>query len=271
MEPEAERTGAAAVLADWQQRASSFGAAAEQYAQHRPGYAESAIRWCLAPASGAPPLRVVDLGAGTGILTGGLARLGADVVAVEPDQAMLARLRRQLPAVRAVAGSAERIPLADQSADAVLCGQAMHWFDMDRALPEIARVLVPGGVFAGLWNMDDDRVGWVAGLNAISQSGPTRSSWRAAPEADARQDPLRAGSTWFAPAEECEFGNGQLRTAESLAATIATHSRLLVMEEAERAGTLAAIGDFLRRRPETSAGEFTLPLVTLARRAVRRP
>jgi len=74
-----------------------------------------------------------------------LAELGADVTAVEPDQAMLAELRRQLPSVRALAGPAEAIPLADGSVDAVLCAQSMHWFDMSRALPEIARVLAPGG------------------------------------------------------------------------------------------------------------------------------
>ena len=252
-------------------RASSFGAAAAHYAQYRPDYAEAAIRWCLAPVSDAQLVRAVDVGAGTGILTGALARLGADVVAVEPDQAMLAELRRQLPAVRALEGSAEALPLPDQSADAVLCGQSMHWFDLDRALPEIARVLTPGGVLAGLWNVDDDRVGWVAELAAISGSGTTLSRWRTIPAADTEQGVLRAGSRWFAPVEEGEFGHGQLRTADSLAAVIATYSRILVMDEAERARTLAAVRDFLGRQPETSAGEFTLPLVTVALRAVRRP
>jgi SAM-dependent methyltransferase len=252
-------------------RASSFGAAAGQYAQHRPGYAEAAIRWCLAPVSDAKPVRVVDVGAGTGILTGALARLGADVVAVEPDQAMLAELRRQLPEVQALEGSAEALPLPDQSADAVLCGQSMHWFDLDRALPEIARVLTPGGVLAGLWNVDDDRVGWVAELAAISKSGTTLSRWRATPEADAEEGVLRAGSRWFAPVEEGEFGHGQLRSADSLVAALATYSRILVMDEAERAKTLAAIRDFLDRQAETSAGEFTLPLLTVALRAERRP
>jgi SAM-dependent methyltransferase len=266
----AERPEAGAASADRLRRASSFGAAAAHYAQYRPGYAEAAIRWCLAPLSDAQPARVVDLGAGTGILTGSLVRLGAGVVAVEPDQAMLAELRRRLPEVRAVEGSAEALPLPDQSVDAVLCGQAMHWFDLDRALPEIARVLAPGGVLAGLWNTDDDRVGWVAGLAAISKSGPTLSRWRAAPEADDGMGALRAGSSWFAPAEEREFGNGQLRSADALVAAIATHSRMLVMDEAERARTLATIRDFLHHQPETSAGEFTLPLVTVAVRAVRR-
>jgi SAM-dependent methyltransferase len=250
--------------------ASSFGAAAGQYAQHRPEYAEAAIRWCLAPAGGSWPARVADLGAGTGILAGGLARLGADVVAVEPDRDMLAELRRQLPGVRAVEGSAEALPLPDQSLDAVLCGQAMHWFDLDRALPEIARVLTPGGVFAGLWNVYDDRVGWVAEIAGLRGNGTTLSRWRADPSPDVERRTLRAGSRWFTPVEEGEFGHGQVRTAESLVATIGTYSWILRMDEAERASTLGAVRDCLRRHPETSAGEFTLPLVTVALRATRR-
>jgi SAM-dependent methyltransferase len=234
VEAGAERPEAEAASADRLRRASSFGAVAAQYAQHRPSYAEAAIRWCLAAVSRAQPVRVVDLGAGTGILTGALARLGADVVAVEPDQAMLAELHRRLPGVRATEGSAEAIPLPDRS-------------------------------------VDDDRVGWVAELAAISQSGATLSRWRATPEAGTEQDVLRAGSSWFAPVEEREFGNGQLRSADSLVAAMATNSRMLVMPEADRARTLSTIRDLLDRQPETSAGEFTLPLVTVALRAVRRP
>jgi SAM-dependent methyltransferase len=258
-----------AELADRRRRGSSFGAAAAEYAQHRPAYADAAIRWCLAPVTDAQPLRVADLGAGTGILTRALADLGAVVVAVEPDPKMLAELRRQLPGVRALAGGAEAIPLPDESVDAVLCGQAMHWFDMERAVPEIARVLAPGGVLAGLWNVRDDRVGWVAELTAMGNSGPTFSSWRTSPDGPPERGRLRAGSEWFSPAEEREFAHGQLRDADSLLAAIATHSRMLVMDEAERRRTMAAIHDFLGRRPETSAGEFTLPLVTVAVRVVR--
>ena len=160
---------------------SSFGAAAAAYAEHRPDYAQAAVRWALEPAPGP---RVLDLGAGTGKLTATLVALGADVVAVEPDPAMLAELRRALPAVRALPGSAEAIPLPDASVDAVLAGNAMHWFDMAVAGPEIARVLAPGGILAGLWNVMDDRVDWVAGLERVGGSaaiGPrdTLSSWRA--------------------------------------------------------------------------------------------
>lgn len=141
-------------------QACSFGAAAAAYAEHRPDYAEAAVRWALEPAAG---MRVLDLGAGTGKLTATLVAAGADVTAVEPDPAMLAELRRGLPDVRALPGRVEAIPLPDASVDAVLAGNALHWFDMAAAGPEIARVRRPRGVLAGLWNVVDDWVGWVAG------------------------------------------------------------------------------------------------------------
>src|SRR4051812_10880257 len=122
--------------------ASSFGAVATAYAEHRPNYAQAAVRWALERA---PGRRVLELGAGTGKLTATLVALGADVTAVEPDPAMLTQLRRALPAARAVQGRAEAVPLADASVDAVLAGNAMHWFDMEIAGPEIARVLRPDG------------------------------------------------------------------------------------------------------------------------------
>ncbi|WP_143264938.1 class I SAM-dependent methyltransferase, partial [Amycolatopsis lexingtonensis] len=112
--------------------ASSFGAAATAYAEHRPDYASAAVRWALEAAAGP---RVLDLGAGTGKLTGTLVALGADVTAVEPDPAMLTELRRALPGVDARPGSAEAIPLPDASVDAVLAGNALHWFDMAVAGP----------------------------------------------------------------------------------------------------------------------------------------
>ena len=251
---------------------SSFGAAAAAYAEHRPDYAEAAVRWVLEPVSARRPLRVVDVGAGTGKLTATLLRLGAEVTAVEPDGQMLAELRRAMPEVRSVPGSAEKLPLPDASADAVLAAQAMHWFDMDRAMPEIARVLTPGGVVAGLWNVDDDRVGWVAELAEMSKrkASTTLLRWRGGADQASYHRMAAAGAGLFRDAQTREFGHGQPRTADSLLATIATHSHLLVMDEAERAGLLAQVRGFLQAQPETSDGEFTLPMVTVALRAVRR-
>ena len=255
---------------EWARRGSSFGAVAAAYAEHRPTYPADAVAWCVAP-TGRPvaELRVLDLGAGTGKLTALLAELGADVTAVEPDQAMLAELRRQLPSVRALAGPAEAIPLADGSVDAVVCGQSMHWFDMARALPEIARVLVGGGALGALWNSDDDRVEWVAGLRDVAKEAgsPVLSSRRAEAAAFARD---QFGTDLFGPTERAEFPNAQARTADSLLATLGTHSAVLVMDPAERDRLLGQIRDYLASTPETSGGQFELPMVTSALRSVRR-
>jgi SAM-dependent methyltransferase len=250
-------------------RGSSFGAVAAAYAEHRPGYAETAVRWALEPVWSRRPLRVVDVGAGTGKLTATLVRLGADVTAVEPDENMLAELHRELASVRSVSGSAEQIPVPDGSADAVLAGQAMHWFDMDRAMPEIARVLTPGGVFAGLWNVDDDRVGWVAEFAEMSKRNAsiTVLRWQDGGAQSCQERLIAAGSGLFHAGQTAEFENGQARTADSL---LATHSNFLVMDEPERARRLAHVRDFLQSRPETSHGEFVLPMVTVALRAQRR-
>ncbi|MBB5958204.1 SAM-dependent methyltransferase [Saccharothrix tamanrassetensis] len=242
--------------------ASSFGAAAGAYAEHRPDYAPAAVRWAL---NSAPGPRVLDLGAGTGKLTGVLVALGADVIAIEPDPAMLTELRRALPTVRALPGSAEAIPLPDGSVDAVLAGNALHWFDMAVAGPGIARVLAPGGILAGLWNVMDDRVDWVAGLERVSGSaaiGPrdTFSRWRAAtaglhlPETDV--------AARFGSPEQAEFPHGQRRTADSLVATLATRAGMLVMPEQQREATLGRIRAYLASRPETTSGEFALPMLT---------
>jgi SAM-dependent methyltransferase len=249
---------------------SSFGTAAEAYAEHRPDYAEAAVRWALEPVADREPLRVLDLGAGTGKLTAALLRLGAEVTAVEPDPAMLAQLRQIFPGVRAQSGSAEAVPVGDGAVDAVVAGQAAHWFDLDRALPEIARAVSPGGVFAGLWNVDDDRVDWVAGLKDVSedQASAPLSRWRE--RADAYLGGLDAAEdSQFLPSERAEFEHGLRRTADTLTATIATHSALLVRDRPDRDRLLAEIRDYLGSRPETAAGEFTLPMITCVVRAIR--
>ena len=124
-------------------RARSFDGVADAYRRARPTYPSAAVAWVLEIA---PGRRVVDLAAGTGKLTQVLVSEGADVVAVEPLDRMRAALEQTVPGVRALAGTAEQIPLPDASADAVFVAQAFHWFDGPRALEEIARVLVPGGV-----------------------------------------------------------------------------------------------------------------------------
>src|SRR5690348_12996671 len=148
-----------------QTQAQSFGPAADAYDARRPSYPPEALRWAL----GDQPLRVVDLGAGTGILSRVLAGLGHTVLPVEPDAAMRAQLAAAAPDLHPLAGTAEAVPRPDASVDAVTAGQAYHWFDRARAHPEIARVLRPGGVFVPVWNIRDESVPWVAELTRLSR------------------------------------------------------------------------------------------------------
>jgi SAM-dependent methyltransferase len=261
-------------------RATSFGTVSAAYAEHRPDYPAAAIRWALEPLAVAPgrPVRILDLGAGTGKLTAQLASLvlgtsPVTVVAVEPDPAMAAELRHQLPGVTTLPGRAESIPLPDASVDAVLAGQAAHWFDLDLAMPEITRVLAPGGVFAGLWNADDDRVDWIASLHQVSGRASTLSlsATRDNNDSDGITDWLATTSPeLYWPLERAGFEHAQRRTAGSLIETMRTHSMFVIMEPAEREATLARVRDFLAATPQTASGEFSLPIYTLAVRAARR-
>jgi SAM-dependent methyltransferase len=140
---------------------------------------------------------------------------------------------------------------------------------MAAAGPEIARVLAPDGVLAGLWNVYDDRVDWVAGIDRISAgaAGVTLSSWQAE-EAAAHLAVIDLPSL-FGVAERAEFGHAQRRTADSLLATIATHSDLLVMDDDVRTDLLGRIRAYLQSQPQTASGEFTLPMMTGVLRARR--
>ena len=110
---------------------------------------------------------MLDLGAGTGKLTTRLVERGLGVVAVDPIPEMLELLSNSLPDTPALLGTAEEIPLPDDSVDAVLVAQAWHWFDPERAIKEVARVLRPGGRLGLVWNTRDERMGWVKDLGRI--------------------------------------------------------------------------------------------------------
>lgn len=145
--------------------ATSFGTAARAYARARPGYPQELVDW-LVPREAAV---VVDGGAGTGKLTASLLAAGRQVMAVDPDETMLAELRRALPGVDARDGRAEALPVATASVDALVYGQAWHWVDPPAACAEAARVLRPGGALGLIWNIRDESVDWVAGLSAVMQ------------------------------------------------------------------------------------------------------
>lgn len=144
-----------------------FSAQATTYARGRPEYPDALLPWLADALAIAPGSAVVDLGAGTGKFTRLLMRTGARVTAVEPVDDMRAQLARGLPGVPALQGSAEAMPLATDSAQAVVCAQAFHWFASAAALQEIQRVLAPGGWLGLVWNVRDETVDWVAAITDI--------------------------------------------------------------------------------------------------------
>ncbi len=154
-------------------RRLTFGAHADAYERARPEWPADAARWFVPDGA----RLVVELGAGTGKLTRALSATGVRVVAVEPDSRMLAVLREG--GLDGVPGSAEEIPFADGEADAVVAGSCIHWFDLERALPEIHRVLRPGCRFAFGWNHRDARDPGVARMQEpIHRARTEGGGWR---------------------------------------------------------------------------------------------
>lgn len=150
-------------VSDAHERSLSFGSQAAAYERGRPSYPPEAIDWLLADNA----RDVLDLGAGTGKLTTRLVERGLSVIAVDPIAEMLEVLRGALPDTPALLGTAEHIPLPDNAVDAVLVAQAWHWFDPERAVAEVVRVLRPGGRLGLVWNVRDDRLGWVKEFSRI--------------------------------------------------------------------------------------------------------
>jgi SAM-dependent methyltransferase len=239
-----------------QTRAASFGAAADAYERARPSYPEAAVDWIL--PSGAR--RVLDLGAGTGKLTRHLVARGLDVIAVEPSEGMRAQLSRGLPDVPVFAGSAEAIPLDDASVDLVVCGQAWHWFDPARAVPEVARVLKPGGQLGLVWNIRDRRDAW---MDAFSGLEPEHDN-----SEDDSENP-RVGAP-FGPVERFDLPWRQSTTADALIDLLASRSYVIVLPQDERAALMARVRRFLETDPSTAGkAEISVPYVTRCSRAQR--
>lgn len=252
-------------------QATSFGAAAESYERGRPGYPAAALDWLL-PA-GSP--RVVDLAAGTGKLTRQIRDRGLPVTAVEPSEGMLAQFAVAVPGVPALRGSAEDMPLPDASADVVLVAQAWHWVDPARAVPEVARVLSPGGRLGLVWNLRDERVAWVRRLNEIIEgrpSGGEPGGGRAA--ADGPPAPrgfaARTGliGAPFGGVEAARFGWSVWLGTERLLDLVASRSAAILLPPDERAALLGEVRRLAATHPElVGRTEFELPYVTECVRA----
>ena len=215
-------------------RARVFGAFAADYDRWRPAYPVEAARWLVPEGA----QLVADVGAGTGKLTGVLRFLDVPVVAVEPDPGMLAVLTSHHPEVRALNAPAEALPLDDATVDAVVVGQAWHWFDHERAVAEVRRVLRPGGWLGLVQNGAGDREDepWREQLSALHpQAGRTDV------KVDEADNPWAEQGLAALPFESRTFPWQHMMSATAVRSLVATHSIFAVMPEPQRSATLDAM------------------------------
>ncbi len=211
---------------------------------------------------------VVDLGAGTGLLTRALAQRVARVIAVEPDARMAAVLRAQSPGIEVVAGVGESIPLPEASADGLFISSAFHWMDPELAVPEIARVLKDGGRFGMIWTSRDRLAGWVQEMDAFRHvAGGAQAPER--PRRRNREVQLPEGSPFGEP-EIASFTYSRTMAAGDVVAMIATYSRVITASQADRDAVLDRLRTALAERFPGSA-QIDVPIRSLVWRAGRLP
>jgi SAM-dependent methyltransferase len=235
-------------VSDRAERSRSFETVAAEYERYRPDYPEEAIRWAAERLGLAAHARVLDVGAGTGKLSRGLVALGFDVVSVEPGGPMLEQLRKAVPEAEALEAPAEAIPLQNASVDAAFAAQAYHWFDRERAVPELHRVVRPGGGVALLWNWWDERDPLQQELGELAGYAG-REPYR---------DEELPAVPWFEQLGRTTVESTDVSSPDALVGYLATTSAFLMTDPAEREESLRAVRELASRYGE----RFPLPKLT---------
>jgi len=230
--------------------ARAFALTADAYERARPTYPAEAIDWALASAPLSSGDTVVDLAAGTGKLTSLLVARGLDVIAVEPVAEMRAVLQAKVGPADVRKGTAEAIPVTDRTAAAVTVAQAFHWFEPDRALPEIARVLTGDGVlliFTNVRDKTDELQGELEKLTSPYRGRYPNPKW----------DERLSDNALFEP-ELRTFPHEQLLDRETFVERIASISWIASLPADVRTRVLAATAALAASREEP----IRLPYVT---------
>ena len=239
-----------------------FGSAADHYERARPDYPQPAIDHLVERLGLRPGTTVLDLGAGTGKLTRQLVPSGATIVAIEPVEAMRAQLLASVPGVEVIDCTAEQISWPDADADAVVAGQAFHWFDAPRALIDIHRVLREGGGLGLIWNKKDEGEPWVARFSEII----------APYEGDA---PRERHGNWMEPftstglftdLEEAVFPHHQTLDVDGMLERVASMSFIAIQPDEVRAQVFDAVRALVAPLPQPFALPYRTSVYTCTKR-----
>lgn len=223
--------------------ATRFAGVAGNYERGRPDHPPAVVGALMAELGLNAGDAVADLAAGTGKLTRALLAGGLDVVGIEP----LAEMREKLAAIvgpeRAIDGVAEAIPLADGSQRAITVADGFHWFDGERALADIARVLEPGGGLALLATLPDwTGASWAHELGSlINDARPDHPYF----DGPSWEEIVAGGDGWTTPRE---IGVTVHRPAhpEAIPDYLLSMSWVAAMEDAERDAMVARAGELVR-------------------------
>ncbi|MGZ4737106.1 MAG: class I SAM-dependent methyltransferase [Acidimicrobiia bacterium] len=226
--------------------ASGFDQGAEVYEQARPSYPPDAVAWLAEHLRIGAGARVVDVAAGTGKLTRLLTPFGAELVGAEPVPGMRSGFVTMCPGVPLVASTAELLPIAAASLDAITVAQAFHWFDAPAALTEFARVLRPGGRLGLVWNARDRSDDLVDQLWAIMDRIEKRAPWR---NHDEWRDSALVEHPDFTGLTEATFHHEQWLTEEQVIARFRSVSHIAVLPPVEQERAIDEIRRVLQTHP----------------------
>ncbi len=234
-----------------------FSGEAQGYARFRPDYPDALLAWVIREAGLAPGAKIADVGCGTGIATRLFAAAGLDAVGIDPNEDMLAEARRAGGA-RYQGGEAAATGIPAASVSLVVVAQAFHWFDLEPALDEFARILAPGGRVAVLYNLRGEGLfmqEYDAILRRYSSSYSVTDRWQAT------LDALRAHPR-VAEAREFQTAHSQRMDLEGLIGR-AWSSSYVFRGVSDRAGFDAALAALFEAHAQGGVVDFPYRSVAL--------
>jgi ubiquinone/menaquinone biosynthesis C-methylase UbiE len=238
---------------------SGFDQSAQAYSKGRPDYPTEALDFMQSNLGLTNASKILEVGAGTGKMTNLLAQRGFKIQAVEPVAGMRAQFKKELPEIPIMQGTAEALPCASESYDAIVVAQAFHWFKGPKALQEFARVLKPGGPLILIWNARDESYAWIRQMRELMDphegQAPRYHSgeWRKA----------FATPQSFSPLHEKSFRHEHQGNVDIFVDRVASVSFIAALPHIERTRILHQVRSLIETAPELkNVSPLTMPYRT---------